>query len=376
MSDKKKMIYAIVYSGLLLIATLIFVVAVNIDNKDNMDSQPEFTPTPTITMLPTVQPTKIPQQSTITPEATPTFTPTPTPEPEKILKDKLLDERLASEIGSDFLAIRKETFNKFNVSIESRYSNRSLAITFEGGENRINKEELYTVADGALFIGEFKLDTDGAEHHLSELYSEYENEITLVFNSICEYKTYEDEEFYYISFLYPNEFYDTIIVVDAGHGGWDTGNYAEGYKGLEKDYNLLIASELAAILQEKNVGVYMTRTTDVRLGNEARSELADEVLADYMISIHCDASNDGLSVVYSGEEAKKLALECLKESEQAFKFESNEPLLNSEEDSLLGIANVPTVMVEFDFLTKEEKQKQAAKVLADAILKACEKEGE
>jgi len=160
-------------------------------------------------------------------------------------------------------------------------------------------------------------------------------------------------------------------VIDAGHGGWDTGNYAEGYSGLEKNYNLLIATELSTLLKEKNVGVYMTRTTDVRLDNAERAGLADEVFADYMISIHCDASDNGMSVVYSGEEAKGLAMECLKASEQVFKFESNEAVLNEETNSLLGISGVPAVMVEFDFLIKEEQQKLAARVLADAILKAC-----
>ena len=78
-----------------------------------------------------------------------------------------------------------------------------------------------------------------------------------------------------------------------------------------------------------------------------------------------------MSVVYSGEEAKGLAMECLKASEQVFKFESNEAVLNEETNSLLGISGVPAVMVEFDFLIKEEQQKLAARVLADAILKAC-----
>ena len=286
MSDKKKMIDAVFVSALLLIMAGIFTGVTSINNKEN---QQKNTPTPIITSEPAKQPTEKPQQPTVTPEATPTFVVTPTPEPDKLLQDKLLDGRLAVEIGSDFLAIKKAVFDKFNVSIESKYLNRCLSITFEGGENIINTEELYTVVNGSFFVGEFKLDTAEDENHISGLYSEYENEITLVFNSICEYKTYEDEEFYYISFLYPHEFYDTIIVIDAGHGGWDTGNYAEGYSGLEKNYNLLIATELATLLKEKNVGVYMTRTTDVRLDNAERAGLADEVFADYMISIHCDA---------------------------------------------------------------------------------------
>jgi len=377
MSDKKKMIYAILYSGLLLIAAVIFAVVTNIDNKDN---QQQSTPTPTMTSVPTAMPTAEPPEklpdSTMIPKASPTPEPTPTVEPDRILKDKLLNERLAVEIGSDFLAIKKSVFNRFNVSIESKYLNRCLVITFEGAENSIDSEELYTVANGELFVGEFKVDPAEAGNHIAGLYLEYENEVTLEFNSICEYRTYEDEEFYYISFLYPDEYYDTIVVIDAGHGGWDTGNYAEGYNGLEKDYNLMIATELSTLLKEKNIGVYMTRTTDVRLGNEERSKLADEVSADYMISIHCDASNNGMSVIYSREEAKGLATECLRASEQVFKFESNESLLISDEDSLLGIAEVPTVMVEFDFLTKEEQQRMAAKVLADAVLKVCETEGE
>ena len=53
----------------------------------------------------------------------------------------------------------------------------------------------------------------------------------------------------------------TVVVIDAGHGGEDSGAVANGV--YEKDINLSIAYTLRDFLQTAGYKVVMTRTEDV-----------------------------------------------------------------------------------------------------------------
>ncbi|WP_070120094.1 N-acetylmuramoyl-L-alanine amidase [Bacillus marinisedimentorum] len=79
------------------------------------------------------------------------------------------------------------------------------------------------------------------------------------------------------------------IVIDPGHGGDDTGATYRGYK--EKDFNLVIASRVSKYL-EKNytVNAVMTRTTDRSMSLDERTDLANELNADFFLSIHHNAA--------------------------------------------------------------------------------------
>ncbi|HPE17200.1 MAG TPA: N-acetylmuramoyl-L-alanine amidase [Tenuifilaceae bacterium] len=80
------------------------------------------------------------------------------------------------------------------------------------------------------------------------------------------------------------------VVIDAGHGGRDNG--AVGKKGVEKEINLSIALKLGAYLEKffPEVEVIYTRTKDVFVGLDERSQIANESGADLFISIHCNAN--------------------------------------------------------------------------------------
>ena len=58
---------------------------------------------------------------------------------------------------------------------------------------------------------------------------------------------------------------DTIIMVDPGHGGRDSGTYYGQI--LEKDINLEISKQLEQTLTEKGAIVYMTRKRDIDLSS-------------------------------------------------------------------------------------------------------------
>jgi N-acetylmuramoyl-L-alanine amidase len=83
------------------------------------------------------------------------------------------------------------------------------------------------------------------------------------------------------------------VVLDPGHGGHDPG--AAGPSGLkEKDVTLDIAHRAAPLLaRELGVSTLLTRDGDVFVALDERTARANAFGADLLISIHCNASEDG-----------------------------------------------------------------------------------
>src|SRR6266851_91229 len=83
------------------------------------------------------------------------------------------------------------------------------------------------------------------------------------------------------------------IVIDAGHGGHDTGTI--GPTGLmEKDLCLDVALRLGKIIEQRLPGadVVYTRSDDTFVPLEERTNIANQAKADLFISIHANSSRD------------------------------------------------------------------------------------
>jgi N-acetylmuramoyl-L-alanine amidase len=80
------------------------------------------------------------------------------------------------------------------------------------------------------------------------------------------------------------------VLIDAGHGGHDTGSIGRGGL-LEKDVVLDIALRLGRLVEERLAAeVIQTRTGDTFVPLEERTQIANERKADLMISIHCNSA--------------------------------------------------------------------------------------
>lgn len=79
------------------------------------------------------------------------------------------------------------------------------------------------------------------------------------------------------------------IVIDAGHGGYDTG--AMGMQGLmEKEITLAVATEVGRLLKaETDLTIYLTRQEDKELTTPDRVGIANEVNGDLLLSVHVGA---------------------------------------------------------------------------------------
>lgn len=84
----------------------------------------------------------------------------------------------------------------------------------------------------------------------------------------------------------------SVIVIDAGHGGDDTGVRASVSTPLaEKDLSLDIAKKIEATLTaQTGARVLLTRSGDVHLGIADRASFANEARADLFLSIHANGS--------------------------------------------------------------------------------------
>ena len=81
---------------------------------------------------------------------------------------------------------------------------------------------------------------------------------------------------------------DFVVVLDAGHGGMDTGNRGNGY--YEKHIALNITKMIGAKLQKyEGIKVIFTRKDDRFIELKNRAKIANQADADLFISIHCDA---------------------------------------------------------------------------------------
>lgn len=86
------------------------------------------------------------------------------------------------------------------------------------------------------------------------------------------------------------------IVIDAGHGGNDSGTRNLPGKWNEKTFTLDVAKRLQALLADGSWKVRMTRTDDRFVELSDRAEFANNAKADLFISIHFNAVAAGSDV--------------------------------------------------------------------------------
>jgi len=95
-----------------------------------------------------------------------------------------------------------------------------------------------------------------------------------------------------------------VVVLDAGHGGKDSGTPGtKRYKTAEKDIALDVSLALGKLINKHlpDVKVLYTRTKDVYPTLNKRAVFANEEKADLFISIHCNAQPGGKRNAYGSE---------------------------------------------------------------------------
>jgi N-acetylmuramoyl-L-alanine amidase len=153
------------------------------------------------------------------------------------------------------------------------------------------------------------------------------------------------------------------IVIDAGHGGHDTGTI--GPTGLmEKDLCLDVALRLGKIIQQRLPGadVMFTRSDDTFIPLEERTHIANEAKADMFISIHANSSQDtgarGIETYYLN----------LRGSAEAMEVAARE---NATDDQ--GIHELQDLVKQIARTEKIDESKEFAEDVQDSLSKRIQK---
>lgn len=169
-----------------------------------------------------------------------------------------------------------------------------------------------------------------------------------------------------------------LIVLDAGHGGANPGAVYQGRQ--EKDDVLALTLAIGRILEDRGVGVYYTRTTDIYESPAQKAEEGNQVGADYFVSIHRNFSPypnqySGVeTLVYSRYGAAAQMADNINQQLEAVGFLN----LGVNERTNLVVLNrtqMPAVLVEVGFINTDadnqlfdERFDDIAQAIADGIL--------
>lgn len=99
---------------------------------------------------------------------------------------------------------------------------------------------------------------------------------------------------YFVFLLFTFQAYASVVLIDPGHGGDETGAIGHLDKSrqvMEKDLSLRLAKKIQEKLRSK-VNVFLTRSHDRSVGLQERADMADKVKADLFISVHFNSSTD------------------------------------------------------------------------------------
>ncbi len=101
-----------------------------------------------------------------------------------------------------------------------------------------------------------------------------------------------------------------VVVLDAGHGGHDSGAVGLPKTNREKDINLAITLKVGNLIQQNcpDVKVIYTRQTDVFVTLSDRADIANKANADLFVSIHTNAIDRSPSRQPMGVQSYTLSL--------------------------------------------------------------------
>jgi N-acetylmuramoyl-L-alanine amidase len=150
------------------------------------------------------------------------------------------------------------------------------------------------------------------------------------------------------------------IVLDPGHGGDDTGVVAGGLTEAEITWDL--ASRLEGRLTALGVQSWLTRGPGNGASDEQRAQLANEVSADLLISMHVDGApsaraNGIATYFYSAGEATSTIgerLADLAQRELVARTRMGNNRIHGKTWGLLRLTRMPAVRVELGYLTSDD----------------------
>ena len=209
-------------------------------------------------------------------------------------------------------------------------------------------------------------------------------------NIISAYTIKDTGSAYEITAKNPQQVYDKVLLLDAGHGGNDPGTSGNGL--TEKTMNLTMALKVKSYVENNsNIKVYLTRDDDSRPANADRAKTANQI-ADLMVSIHMNAgaaSASGTETLYAahsndgnGTLTSLQAAQAVQSRLPGALSTTNRGVKSRPDLLILNSTTVPAILIETCFLSnpgdalkisQATYQDAAAKAIGDGIVYAMNK---
>ena len=284
-------------------------------------------------------------------------------------------ENLSYDDSTDTLTLKKvETINTGSIKHNDAYLDGYYELTLPGDYSDVYGYGTLNVNTDQ--IKSFTISTTGGN-----------TVIRFNQNIISAYTIKDTGSAYEITAKNPQQVYDKVLLLDAGHGGNDPGTSGNGL--TEKTMNLTMVLKVKSYVESNsNIKVYLTRDDDSRPANADRAKTANQI-ADLMVSIHMNAgtasasgtetqyaahSNDGngtLTSLQAAQAVQSRLPSALSTTNRGVKSRPDLLILNS--------TTVPAILIETCFLSnpgdalkisQATYQDAAAKAIGDGIIYA------
>ncbi|MDR1663972.1 MAG: N-acetylmuramoyl-L-alanine amidase [Clostridiales bacterium] len=169
----------------------------------------------------------------------------------------------------------------------------------------------------------------------------------------------EDGENSYIQLTEPKELYETVVVIDPGHGKEDYGAVVNRTV-FEKDIDLDIVLRLLEAFENEKILLLPTRTEEKYVSLEYRFRLANKV-GDYFISVHNNvderSQNTGGTITYHHNHETDAPITSrelaeIAQSAVAGRLQTRDRgAVNSDVYRILLNSKIPTALVEVMFMS-------------------------
>lgn len=164
-----------------------------------------------------------------------------------------------------------------------------------------------------------------------------------------------------------------VLVIDAGHGGSDSGATAKWDKpnSIEKHMNLKIVKAAKQYFdKDPHFKVYYTRLTDTYPSLEARYQLANSKNSDLFVSVHINSyktTSTGTETLYSADRSPKTKKNGITSKELASCMQTytrnatgfpNRGIVNRPKLKVLKYTKMPSCLIEYGFLSNKAEYKK------------------
>lgn len=160
-----------------------------------------------------------------------------------------------------------------------------------------------------------------------------------------------------------------VLVLDAGHGGLDSGATGNGYREKNMALSILLGAK-KYFDNDSRFNVYYTRTSDTYPSLDDRCRLANNQNADLFISIHINsasASAHGTETLYNASRNGSTAKNDITSRELADAMQktvlastgfTNRGLKNRTDLRVLNQTTMPACLIEYGFISNTVEARQ------------------